>query len=78
MNIYRHKFTAECPNNSRVVEYYFEVASERMIMAEDIVAACKVDKVFQEPLADTLYDRFGGRQVMRAFHHGVWVETHRG
>ena len=33
---------------------------------------------FHEDFADSLWAEFGGYQVMRARHHGVWITTTRG
>lgn len=82
MNIYTHTFAAPCPNNARQVDYTLRIETVRVIWAEDIVAACesaaKCEKPYHETMADLLYERFGGRQTITAFHHGVGIETHRG
>lgn len=40
---------------------------------------CMSAKMFNRVLADYgLQERIGGRQVLKAHHHGVGVETHRG
>lgn len=82
MNIYRHSFSAPCPNNAIPVDYAFELATIRVVMVEDIVAACaaakQADRPYHETIADTLFSKFGGRQTLIAFHHGVQIETRRG
>lgn len=78
MNRYRHRFTCTCPNNGVRVEYVLEVETAGMIMVEAIVEACRVEKAFHEDLADQLHAKLGGRQVLRAHHHGVDIETVRG
>lgn len=78
MNRYRHTFTVSCPNNGAMIRYHLAIETPAQIMVEKIVAACGVAEAYHEDLADKLYAKFGGRQVMRAYHHGVWVETERG
>ena len=78
MNRYTHDFLVKCPNNDLLVAYRLVITTPRVIMVEDIVAACKVESAYHEALADQLYQRFGGRQVMTAHHHGVDIETTRG
>lgn len=77
MNRYTHRFTATCPVNGRDVAYTLVIESAGMIKVEDIIAACNVGEALHEPLADTLLARLGGRQVMRAYHHGVEIVTVR-
>ena len=78
MNRYTHQFVVACPNNAVKVGYSLVIETVETVMVEDIVAACKVDSAYHEALADKLHLRFGGRQTMKAFHHGVWIETVRG
>lgn len=78
MNQYAHTFVVECPSNAVRVQYTLTLTTPGRVMVEDIVEACSVARAYHEELADTLYARFGGRQVMSAFHHGVWITTTRG
>lgn len=78
MNLYRHAFSTLCPNNAVAIHYVLEIETTRMIPVEEIVEACQVEKAFHEALAETLILRFGGRQTLRAHHHGVDIETRRG
>lgn len=78
MNRYRHRFTALCPNNGKTIRYRLALWTEETIMVEDIIDTCKVESAYHEDLAQTLFLRFGGRQVLRAFHHGVEIKTVRG
>ena len=81
-NTYRITFTARCPNNDQVISYCLEIEADHVIMAEDIVAhanaAKELFRPYHENMADYLFTELGGRQVMKAFHHGVWIETKRG
>lgn len=82
MNIYRHSFSAPCVNNGLSIAYHLEIQTEWTIMVEDIVAACVEakgsERPYHETIADALYTKFGGFQLMTAFHHGVAIETRRG
>lgn len=79
MNRYRHRFMVGCPVNGIAIRYRLTVWTEDKIMVEDIVKACKAQAVgFHEEIADRLHHRFGGRQVLRAHHHGVDIRTIRG
>lgn len=78
MNRYVHTFVCECPNNGVKVSYTLTVVHADKVMVEEIIAACDVGIAFHEDLADALLVRLGGRQVMTAFHHGVWITTYRG
>ncbi|WP_028970137.1 hypothetical protein [Sphingomonas sp. URHD0057] len=82
MNIYRQRFTAPCCNNGLVVIYKLKIETADTIMVEDIQAACVeaagLPKPYHENIADFLSDRFGGRQRIRAHHHGTDIETRRG
>lgn len=80
MNIYRRQFVAACPNNGESIIYQLSIeAGDRMIPVEHIVTATALHKKgFHEAIADELFERFGGRQVLKAHHHGVDIETIRG
>ena len=41
-------------------------------------AAQDLPKPYHENIADMLFEKFGGSQRLRAFHHGVEIETVRG
>lgn len=78
MNIYRHTFTARCPNNDATISYALEIRSRRTLMVEAIVEVCQFDIGFHEDIAETLHSRLGGRQRLTAHHHGVDIETRHG
>lgn len=79
MNTYTRQFVAACPNNNVPIIYNLRIeAGDRMIQVEHIVTATALIKQgFHEQIADELHRRFGGRQVLRAHHHGVDIETIR-
>lgn len=79
-NTYTRQFFAACPNNGEQIDYKLTIETDgRMIQVEHIVTATKMHKQgFHEAIADDLYAKFGGRQVLKAHHHGVDVETVRG
>jgi hypothetical protein len=50
-----------------------------MIPVEHIVTATgMIKKGFHEEIADQLHTQLGGRQILKAHHHGVDIETVRG
>jgi hypothetical protein len=79
MNIYRYQFVSHCPNNDRPIIYSLEIESDSVIQVEHIVTACSLHRrAFHEAIADELHQRFNGRHVLKAHHHGVDIETRRG
>lgn len=80
MNRYLRIFVVACPNNAEPIIYNLTIETQdRMIQVEHIVTATALIKQgYHEQIADELYRRFGGRQVLRAHHHGVDIETIRG
>jgi hypothetical protein len=79
MNIYRHQFVCVCPSNKAQIIYELEIQSETMIHVEKIVIACQMwQEAYHEKVADNLHYQFGGRQILKAHHHGVDIETRRG
>lgn len=79
MNQYHRKFIANCPNNGEPIIFDLTIKTTKMIFVEHIVTATSLIKQgFHEQIADDLYNRFGGYQVLTAHHHGVDIETIRG
>lgn len=79
LNIYRHQFVSTCPNNDKPIIYALMIESHTMIHVEHVVTAVALHKcAFHEAIADDLFERFGGHQVLTAHHHGVDIETRRG
>ena len=79
MNIYTRQFAATCPNNGESIIYNLRIeAGEKVIQVEHIVTATAlIKRGYHEQIADELHGRFGGRQTLRAHHHGVDIETIR-
>ena len=78
MNVYEYDFIVECPVNGAKVSHHLTIESFSLIKVESVIEFCQVDPTFHEELADRLYAKFGGKQTMRAYHHGVWITTTRG
>lgn len=80
LNIYRGWFTARCPNNGKRITYNFELHLRRRVLVETIIAYCDnlTAPAYHEAIADKFLNRFGGFQIIRASHHGIEIETHRG
>ena len=78
-NIYAVKFFAICPVNCVQIEYDLVITSTQMIRVEELLNAVqKSGTAFHEDIADKLFEKFGGHQVMFAEHHGVSITTERG
>ena len=77
MNIYRMTFTATCPVDGEQIAYSLEIVANDTIRAEDIEATVPTGTVFHEDLADLFFDKFGGKQTIRARHGRVDIETFR-
>lgn len=79
MNRYSRIFVAACPNNGEQIIYTLIIETVgRMLQVEHIVTATALIKQgYHEQIADELHRRFGGRQILRAHHHGVDIETIR-
>jgi hypothetical protein len=79
MNIYRYPFFALCPANDKRIDYALEITSDSTILVEDIIAAVSALPTagYHEDIADILRMNLPGRQVIRAHHHGVDIETRR-
>lgn len=78
MNRYRTEFFVECPTNLKKIRYLLDIETPFKLMVEDILN--EVDRLnsdYHEDIADSLFESFGGRQVLRANHHGVEIETIR-
>ena len=77
-NTYRHQFVSHCPNNDQAIIYELTIETVKTIFVEHITTAAALHKrEFHEVIADDLFERFGGKQTLKAHHHGVDVETVR-
>lgn len=78
LNVYRYTFTARCPIDGASIEYRLQIEAVTPIKAEQIVAECTFNQPeFHEGIADLLFEKIGGRQVLMATHTGVEIETRR-
>ena len=78
MNIYTTEFFAFCPNNNIRIHYTWIVESKTLLKVEDLIEkVSSISKGYHEEIADELFKTFGQTQTMRAFHHGVHIETKR-
>lgn len=81
MNIYRFKFVSRCPNNNKPIMYEFELRkpdADKVFVEHIEIAAALYDTAFHEQIADAFFKQFGGQQILKAHHHGIDIETHRG
>lgn len=78
MNIYTTEFFAKCPVNGARITYSLTIHTGIVIKAEDITDFIDgIGEGLHEDIADSLLDRFGGSQRLKADHHGVHIETIR-
>ena len=79
MNRYSRTFVPVCPNDGQPIIYDLTIETHgRMIQVEHIVTATKmIKRGYHEQIADELHRLFGGRQVIRARHIDVDIETVR-
>ncbi|MCY1557038.1 hypothetical protein D9M68_938490 [compost metagenome] len=77
-NIYRHVFSAKCPNDGELITYKLEIKTAETIMVERIkIFTWAINIGYHEQLADELHREFGGEQRMVAFHQDAEIETVR-
>lgn len=76
-NTYTTSFFATCPNNGIRVHYHLSIVSETMLGVEEIITAVQaITSGFHEDIAEALLP-LGGRQTLKADHHGVHITTYR-
>lgn len=79
VNKYTTNFFAICPVNKIRIEYELVIESTNLILVEELLSTVSsVDFCLHEKIADDLFNKYGGRQTLKAFHHGVLIETLRG
>lgn len=79
LNIYTTEFFAVCPVNEVRVKYTLKIETTEVIKVEQIIDEVTLQhRGFHEEIADQLHRVFGGRQTLKAHHHGVEIETLRG
>lgn len=77
MNIYELEFFSLCPINKIRVKYEWKIETHKVIEVEKLIEAVDGVSGFHESIADDLKNLFGGRQTIKAFHHGVTIRTER-
>lgn len=77
MNTYKYKFTVQCPNNDASVDYFLTIVFDTIIMVEDIIKACEIDRAYHEQIADILREELPGKHTIRAIHSSVLIITER-
>lgn len=80
MNNYQTTFSCRCPINNVRVNYELEISTDAVISVEELLDHIEEMYAagFHELIADDLHAKFGGRQILKAFHHGVNITTIRG
>ena len=78
MNEYTVEFFSACPANGVRVKYTLTVETHEVITVEALLEVTgALRRGFHEDHADRLFQKFGGRQTLRAHHHGVDIKTTR-
>jgi hypothetical protein len=78
MNKYSTKFISLCPVNNKPIIYSLEIKHLDKIFVEEILEEInKFTSLFHEEIADELFLKFGGKQTLIAYHHGVSIQTKR-
>lgn len=80
MNTYTAEFFSKCPGNGARVRYELQIQTSGMLMVErinDVLLTDALREGYHEAFADHLARQLPGRQTLRAFHHGVQIETIR-
>jgi hypothetical protein len=78
MNIYTTEFFGKCPTNNVRIKYELEIQTTDVIFVERILDFVdKMNNQYHENIADLLFEEFGGKQQLVAFHHGVFIKTER-
>jgi hypothetical protein len=78
MNKYETRFTNNCPTNGLTINYHLVIEYDRKILVEDLTKFLnEMMPTYHETIADKLVERFGGKQTLRALHHGVLITTER-
>ncbi len=78
MNTYTTKFVVTCVVNQKPVEHFLTISTQEVIVVEDLLFFVKnLEPAFHEIIADKLAEKFGGKQILVANHHGVTISTER-
>jgi len=78
LNIYRHAFSATCPNDGDLILYKLEIRSVSIIWVEHIkTATALIKQGVQEQIADSLHKSLGGSLTLIGTHQGVEIESIR-
>lgn len=79
MNTYETSFFCICPTNKVRILYALKIDSAETIIVEELLdhIAKWYESGFHEPMADHLFEAFGGVQTLVADHHSVTITTKR-
>lgn len=79
MNRYTTIFFSKCPANNLRIKYELVIETHSTIFVEELLSFLSSFVVaYHENIADKLIEQFGGKQTLKAWHHGVLIETQRG
>jgi hypothetical protein len=78
MNTYTLDFSSKCPIDGQRIRYSLKLETNDVVRVELLkVTIAALDAELHESIADKLFSRFGGRQVIWATHNGVAIRTDR-
>jgi hypothetical protein len=77
-NQYKVIFSKPCPVNDLIIKYTLKIKTKNVILVEDLIAFIEhLPSDYHEIYADKFAHKFGGKQVLKGFHHGVYISTKR-
>ena len=77
-HLYEFRFTSRCPVDNRQDNYHCKLSSDKMILAEDILAFCdrvEMEKNYQEDLAGMMKEIFSAEVHLIGWHKGVKITS---
>lgn len=79
MNNYSVRFYVKCPSDGEIIQYNLLIFTDDVILVEHINTTLALIKTgYHEHIADNLYKRFRGCQILKATHQDVDITTTRG
>jgi hypothetical protein len=78
MNQYKVFFQKPCPVNNLAIDYTLKIKTKNVVLVEALLEFVEqLPSDYHEIIADKFSQKFGGKQVLSAFHHGVYISTKR-
>ena len=78
MNQYKVFFQKPCHVNNLAIDYTLKIKTKNVVLVEDLLKFIEhLSSDYHEIYADKFAHKFGGKQVLKGFHHGVYISTKR-